>query len=205
MGVGTDDAIGQPYLALCKQYLPDLKPDVQSNPLILDQTLRANGSDSHVFALVRSAKELTTTTGYLLGRIALLRITSKPTERSKSAAAFEPVESFHGLISRDPAMKQAFTIIRNVAETEATVLVRGESGTGKELVARAIHAQSVRRDHPFLAVNCAALTPTLMEIQLFGHRRGAFTGAVKDHAGFFQRADKGTLFLDEVAELPLDL
>ncbi|MDD5035213.1 MAG: sigma 54-interacting transcriptional regulator [Methylococcaceae bacterium] len=115
------------------------------------------------------------------------------------------VEEFHGIITRDPVLKQAFRIVRNVAETEATVLIRGETGSGKELFARAIHAESHRRDRPFLAVNCAALSPSLLESELFGHKRGAFTGAVKDHAGLFQRADGGTLFLDEVAELPLEL
>jgi transcriptional regulator with PAS, ATPase and Fis domain len=119
--------------------------------------------------------------------------------------AEEETEEFHGLVTRDPAMKQACRIIRNVAETEATVLIRGETGVGKELAAQAIHQESHRRDKPFLAINCAALTPSLLESELFGHVRGAFTGAVKDHAGVFQRADGGTLFLDEVAELPLEL
>ncbi len=114
-------------------------------------------------------------------------------------------ESFHGILSRDPAMLEAIKIIRNVAETEATVLIRGESGTGKELVAQALHRESSRRDKPFLAINCAALTPSLLESELFGHVKGAFTGAVRNHAGLFQRADGGTLFLDEVAELPLEL
>lgn len=113
--------------------------------------------------------------------------------------------NFHGLITRDPALRHTFTVIRNVAQSDATVLVRGESGTGKELVARAIHEESNRRDQPFLAINCAALTPSLLDSELFGHVRGAFTGAIKDHAGLFQRADGGTLFLDEVAELPLEL
>jgi transcriptional regulator with PAS, ATPase and Fis domain len=102
-------------------------------------------------------------------------------------------------------MKQACRIIRNVAASEATVLIRGETGVGKELAAQAVHKESYRRDRPFIAVNCAALTPSLLESELFGHVRGAFTGAVKDHAGVFQRADGGTLFLDEVAELPLEL
>ncbi len=114
-------------------------------------------------------------------------------------------ESFHGILSRDPAMLEAIKIIRNVAETEATVLIRGESGTGKELVARALHQESPRHQQPFLAINCAALTPSLLESELFGHVKGAFTGAVRTHAGLFQRAHGGTLFLDEVAELPLEL
>ncbi len=112
---------------------------------------------------------------------------------------------FHGLVSTDPGMFQAFQILRNVAETDATVLVRGESGTGKELAARALHAESHRRRGPFRAVNCAALSPALLESELFGHVKGAFTGAVKDRQGLFAQAQGGTLFLDEVAELPGDL
>ncbi len=114
-------------------------------------------------------------------------------------------QSFQGLISRSPAMQAVFQIIENAAETTATVLVRGESGSGKELVAKAIHDLSPRRAAPFLAINCAALSSSLLESELFGHVRGAFTGAIKDHSGLFQRAHGGTLFLDEVAELPLDL
>jgi transcriptional regulator with PAS, ATPase and Fis domain len=114
-------------------------------------------------------------------------------------------QNFHGIISRSPAMNDVFQIIQNAAETEATVLVRGESGAGKELVARAIHDLSARQNAPFLAINCAALSINLLESELFGHKRGAFTGAIKDHNGLFQRAQGGTLFLDEVAELPLEL
>lgn len=114
-------------------------------------------------------------------------------------------QNFHGILSRSPAMRSVFQIIQNAAETEATVLVRGESGSGKELVAKAIHTLSARREAPFLAVNCAALSSNLLESELFGHARGAFTGAIKDHDGLFKRANGGTLFLDEVAEMPLEL
>lgn len=112
---------------------------------------------------------------------------------------------FHGMSSRDPAMLQVFEIIRNVAKSDATVLLRGESGVGKELAARALHNESHRRNGAFLTLNCAALAPHLLENELFGHMRGAFTGAVKDQAGVFERAHGGTLFLDDVAELPLEL
>ena len=114
-------------------------------------------------------------------------------------------QNFHGILSRSPAMLDVFRLIENAAETAVTVLVRGESGTGKELVARAIHDLSIRKNAPFLAINCAALSSNLLESELFGHVRGAFTGAIKDHSGLFQRAHGGTLFLDEVAELPLEL
>jgi len=114
-------------------------------------------------------------------------------------------QNFHGILSRSPAMRDVFQIIANAAETEATVLVRGESGAGKELAAKAIHDLSARHGAPFLAINCAALSSNLLESELFGHVRGAFTGAIKDHSGLFQRAHGGTLFLDEVAELPLEL
>ena len=109
------------------------------------------------------------------------------------------------VIGSSKGMEQVFDIIRKVADTEASVLITGESGTGKELVARSLHAQSSRSEAPFVAINCAAIPRDLLESELFGHVKGAFTGAIKDKSGKFQQADGGTIFLDEVGELPLDL
>jgi transcriptional regulator with PAS, ATPase and Fis domain len=155
------------------------------------------------------AKGFFTDDGEFLGGIEVLVATGPP--QIEEGVLGETVllppdaDEFHGLVSRDAAMKRAFQTIRNVGETDATVLVRGESGSGKELVARGIHLESHRAKGPFVAVNCAALTPGLLESELFGHVRGAFTGAVNDRKGLFEQAQGGTLFLDEVAELPIEM
>ena len=114
-------------------------------------------------------------------------------------------EGFDKLVGRSEVMRRVYERVRQVADTTATVLITGESGTGKELIARAIHRQGTRRDRPFVAVNCAALPADLLESELFGHERGAFTGAHARKLGKFEVAHTGTLFLDEIGTLRLDL
>jgi len=118
-----------------------------------------------------------------------------------------PIRSdrFSGMLGKSHAMRRIFSLVEKVAPSEATVMVSGETGTGKELVARALHALSGRAEGPFLAVNCSAISRELMESELFGHERGAFTGAVQQRAGVFELADGGTLFLDEIGDLAVDL
>lgn len=113
--------------------------------------------------------------------------------------------SFRNIIGKSPAMQKVFYTIEKVAPSRSTVLITGESGTGKELIAKAIHYHSPRKDKPFVSVNCGALPETLLESELFGHERGAFTGALQQRKGRFELAHEGTLFLDEISEMPLHL
>ena len=126
-------------------------------------------------------------------------------ENRELRSAVEDRYSFHNIIGKSKTMRNVFQVIRKVAPASATVLIEGASGTGKELVARALHFNSHRKDKPFVAVNCSALTETLLESELFGHEKGAFTGAVSMKKGRFEIADGGTLFLDEIGELSMDL
>lgn len=123
-------------------------------------------------------------------------------EIERDADGGQPEEE---LVGRTPAMMEVFKTIGRVAATREGVLILGESGTGKELVANAIHLNSARADRPFIKVNCAALSPSLLESELFGHERGAFTGAVAQRVGRFEQAHGGTLFLDEIGDLDIDL
>jgi two-component system NtrC family response regulator len=124
-------------------------------------------------------------------------------ENRELREALETHHRIEGIIGEGGRMLEVFSMVRRVASSEATVLIRGESGTGKELIAKAIHYGSPRASGPMIRVNCAALPETLLESELFGHEKGAFTGAVATRKGRFELADGGTLFLDEIGDLPL--
>jgi len=134
----------------------------------------------------------------------LVVVRSEETPAGLETASSGPVV-FESMVARSPQMRRVFSLIDHLRDSDATVLVTGESGTGKELVAKAIHSRSTRAKEPFVVVNCGALPADLLESELFGHVRGAFTGAVRDKAGRAEVAGEGTLFLDEIGDLPLPL
>ncbi len=131
------------------------------------------------------------------------KVAASASSRSKKVGS--STDSPINIIGNSPVMKKLEVIIQKLARSQAPVFIHGESGTGKELVARSIHAQSVRKGGPFIPVNCGAIPENLVESEFFGYKKGAFTGAVKDTDGLFASANKGTLFLDEVADLPLSM
>jgi transcriptional regulator with GAF, ATPase, and Fis domain len=138
------------------------------------------------------------------GALIALRI-EELSARPEASEAVGRVRQVSGMIGRSQAMMQVFRKIEIYGPTEAPVIITGETGTGKELTAHALHAHSKRHQHPFVAVNCAALSEDLLESELFGHERGAFTSAIRAHRGRFERAHGGTLFLDEIGEMPVRL
>ena len=134
-----------------------------------------------------------------------LEFSSLRNENRQLRSALDQHNSYDRLVGKSEAMRQLYKMIEKVAPTSASILVTGESGTGKELVARAIHQNSLRSEQPFVALNCGAVPENLLENELFGHEKGAFTGADAHKEGLFDQADGGTLFLDEIAELPLHM
>jgi DNA-binding NtrC family response regulator len=135
----------------------------------------------------------------------ILRIRELEEENSSLRKKVQERYGLEGLVGKSPSMLKIYELIETVSQTDATVLINGESGTGKEMAANAVHLQSPRRNAPFIKVNCAALPETLLETELFGHEKGAFTGALRQRKGRFESANRGTLFLDEIGDLPLSV
>lgn len=207
-------ALQSPSLVLLDLQLPDGNGmELFSDPQIMDESkfvlVTGHASlDSSIEALRLGAMD------YLVKPVGLHRLEeilgsfSRP---PRGAASLAPpdrratADGIGGLWGDSPAMQRVYQQIERVAATQVTVFITGESGTGKEIVAQTLHQWSTRRDKPFLAVNCGAISPQLIESEIFGHEKGSFTGAERQHQGFFERAGGGTLFLDEVTEMPPEL
>jgi len=185
------------------QVLKEIKTVTPETQVIL---ITAYGSiDSAVTAMKEGASDYLTKP-FAIDELRLiikriLRMRQLEVENLSLRKRVEERYRLEGLVGKSPPMLKVYDLIETVAQTDATVLIYGESGTGKEVVANAIHLQSLRRGKPFVKVNCAALPETLLESELFGHERGAFTGALKQRKGRFEMADGGTLFLDEIGDI----
>jgi len=163
--------------------------------------------DGKYLEILKNASLLRNTKGQVIGAVETFTDITEITQKDHQIEAFRrqlrAEDGFHGIMGTSAHMKQVFDLIENVAKSDAPVIILGESGTGKELVAEAIHNIGPRKNRPFVKVNCAALNESLLESELFGHVKGAFTGAVRGRAGRFEAAQGGDLFLDEIGDLPL--
>jgi sigma-54 specific flagellar transcriptional regulator A len=204
-GEAASHLIGRPLLEVFGELIPGLVEVVdevwKSGLPVRDYrlTFTDHGAVERTILLQASLRHAALGKGQ---RLVALRLEELP---SGEAPQMLPAKAhvFHGMVSRSSVLLKMFRKIEIYGPTDAPVLITGETGTGKELVARAIHTCSRRRQKPFITVNCAALSKELLESELFGHERGAFTGAVSAHKGRFERAHGGTLFLDEIGEMPL--
>lgn len=220
---------GASSLAEARQCIAQQKPDVVLLDLVLPD---GDGMDLFQDVESRASMEIVLVTGhasietsvqalrlgaadYLIKPINIKQLKSvlsriaRPTELraeiNNLRGELRRLGHFGRLIGGSPVMQHVYDQIGRVAPTVATVLITGESGTGKELAAQTIHELSRRNKETFLAINCGAISPQLIESELFGHEKGSFTGATRDHRGYFERANDGTLFLDEITEMPMDL
>lgn len=215
-GYNADEVVGltrdtlQSHLCIdtAAEHKPNsIDPHYRPRGCDCDTECEIRRKDGQTIPIVRKSQDVFDDSGTRIGSIeALVDVSGLKTARSEVRMLKREIARsgrFDRIIGSSSAMQQVYEIIGMVSETDAGVVIQGETGTGKELVARTIHERSTRSSHTFLAVNCGALPDALLEAELFGHVRGAFTGAVSDRAGHFEEAHGGTLFLDEVAELPL--
>ena len=216
-------ADGKSALKLCKKELPHaIVTDLMMPGMTGLEFIEGLGEQTQQVAVVMITGQATIETAVQAIKLGAYDYLTKPIEPEKLRAVLEkglkqvslareatvlrqklesPLGSYGALIGKSAPMRQLYQRIGQIAATDAAVLVNGESGTGKELVARTLHDLSPRREGNFLALNCAAISPTLMESELFGHEKGAFTNAIERHLGCFEQADGGTLFLDEITEM----
>ena len=163
-----------------------------------------DGKEVHV---LKNACLLRDDQGEVIGAVETVTDITQLGEKDNQIAAYQrqlsSEEGFHGIVGATPAMHRVFDLVTNAAQSDAPVIILGESGTGKELAAQAIHDIGARRQAPFVKVNCAAFTPSLLESELFGHVKGAYTGAYRNRAGRFETASDGDIFLDEIGDLPI--
>jgi len=205
-GVAKNDAVGKPCYEVFRSDTCEsdciLKKTITTGKPIINRAIHIMRSDGIKIPISVSTAILKDKNGRILGGVETFRDLSIEVELRK---ALQNRYKLGDLISKNHRMQQIFSVIKQVAPTEATVLMQGESGTGKELAARAIHGLSLRRTKPFVAVNCGALPENLLESELFGYKKGAFTDAVRDKPGRFDAAEGGTLFLDEIGDMPKPL
>lgn len=182
------------------KYLPNIVKVIGSlgNEVLNEGTISkyGNGNETFYTLILRNIEER-------LIAEDKINLLTKQTQYLKEE--IQELTSSYGIVAEDKNMRNVLNLIKQVSQTDATVLINGETGTGKELVARAIHQESNRNDKPLIRINCGAIPANLIESELFGHKKGAFTGATNDRKGRFLLADKGTIFLDEIGEMPLEL
>lgn len=203
-GINRENAIGKPCCYVFKATICEnncaLKETLKTGKPIIDKPIHIITFDGRKVPVSISTSLLKDKKGNIIGGVETFRDLSIVFALRKE---LEGRYSFDDIISRNPIMHAFFSILPEIAISESTVLISGESGTGKELFAKAIHSHSNRKNEPFVPVNCGAIPETLLESELFGYKKGAFTGAIMNKPGRFAAAEKGTLFLDEIGDLPL--
>ncbi len=187
--------ISNPCLSACKEIL---EQTLKKKKILKDQHIECQFPDGLHRILTVNSSPLTDTRDSSLGAILVIRDISRMIQMESE---LKEKHSFQNIISKSRNMRQIFDLIKNLAHTQSTVLISGESGTGKELIAKAIHYSGPDASQPIVTVNCVTLVENLLESELFGHIKGAFTGAENNRTGRFQEADKGSIFLDEIGEI----